>query len=368
MNIVSAYSTKESVDLVIQDLREQFKHMAPKMVLYFASSRHAPEAVSRKMQQAFPTATVFGCSTAGEIASGKMLKNSVSAMAFNAQAISEVEISVIEELHDESGVELAFASFEKRFGTPMLDLNPKKYLGLVLVDGLSGAEEKLIDRIGDLTDVTFIGGSAGDDLKFAATYVYANGKSYRNAAVLALLKPGSEFSFIKTQSFSILPRKLVVTRANEANREVVEFDHKPAAAAYAEALGISVQDAAGRFTHNPLGLVIDGEPFVRSPQRIKGSSMLFYCGVMEGMELSLLEATNIIEDTRKALAEARAKLGTVSGIVNFNCILRTLELEQNEATEEYGGLFSGCPTVGFSTYGEQFIGHLNQTATMLVFK
>jgi hypothetical protein len=368
MNIISAYSLKESVEDVVHDLQEQFKSLDPKMVVYYASSRHAPEEVSRKMQQAFPTATVFGCSTAGEIASGKMLKNSVTAMAFNAQAISEVEVAVVENVQDESGVELAFASFEKRFGASMLDLNPKRYVGIVLVDGLSGAEEKLIDRIGDLTDITFIGGSAGDDLKFAATHVYANGKSYGDAAILALLKPGTDFSCIKTQSFSILPQKLVVTKANEAKREVIEFNNMPAAQAYAEALGIPVQDAAGRFTHNPVGLVIDGEPYVRSPQQIKGSSMFFYCGVVEGMELSILESTDIIDDTRKALDDTKAKLGTVSGIVNFNCILRTLELEQNQATEAYGELFAGIPTIGFSTYGEQYIGHINQTATMLVFK
>ena len=49
--------------------------------------------------------------------------------------------------------------------------------------------------------MTIIGGSAGDDLKFASTNVYANGKSYTNAAVLAMIKPGVEFTFIKTQSF-----------------------------------------------------------------------------------------------------------------------------------------------------------------------
>src|SRR6185369_1143682 len=238
MNIVSAYSTKESVDLVVQDLQEQFKNVDAKMVLYYASSVHAPEAISQQMQQAFPGATVFGCSTAGEIASGKMLKNSVTAMAFNAQAIGEVEVAVVENVQDEAGVEKAFGCFEKRFGTGMLDLNPRRYLGIILVDGLSGAEEKLIDRIGDLTDVTFIGGSAGDDLKFAATHVYANGKSYSNAAVLALVKPATEFAFIKTQSFNTLCKKLVVTKANEAKREVVEFNNQPAAEAYAEALGI----------------------------------------------------------------------------------------------------------------------------------
>ena len=368
MNIVSAYSSKQSVDAAVSDLKEQFLNLDVKLVVYYASSIYAADEVSQKMQEAFPAATVFGCSTAGEIASGKMLKNSVAAMAFNAQAVGEVEIAVVENVQDPSGVEEAFAGFEKRFGESMLELSPKKYVGIVLVDGLSGAEEKLIDKIGDLTDVTFIGGSAGDDLKFAATHVYANGKSYQNAAVLALLKPAVEFSFIKTQSFNILPNKLVVTKADEERREVLEFDGKPAAEAYAEALGVSVGEAAERFMHNPVGLVIDDEPYVRSPQQIKDNGMFFYCSVVEGMELSILESTNIIEDTRKALVEARKKLGSISGIMNFNCILRTLELEQKQATDQYGALFAGIPTVGFSTYGEQYIGHINQTATMLVFK
>jgi len=28
---------------------------------------------------------------------------------------------------------------------------------------------------------------------------------------------------------------------------------------------------------------------------------------------------------------------------------------------------SGIPAVGFSTYGEQYLGHVNQTSTILVF-
>jgi hypothetical protein len=368
MNIISAHSIKESVDDVVKDLKEQFKNIDTKMVVYYASSMYAPDAISKKMQEAFPGATVFGCSTAGEIASGKMLKNSVVAMAFNAEAIKDVHVEVVEDVKDEKGVEKAFTSFEKQFGIPMLEMNPKRFVGIVLVDGLSGAEENLIEKIGDMTDITFIGGSAGDDLKFVATHVYANGKSYTDAAVLALLKPGIEFSFIKTQSFNVLPKKLVVTKANAERREVLEFNDKPAATAYAEALGIAVEDAPDTFMHNPVGLVIDGEPYVRSPQQIKDNKMLFYCSVVEGMELSILESTNIINDTKKAIEDVKSKLGSISGIINFNCILRTLELGQKQLKQDYGKLFSDIPTVGFSTYGEQFIGHVNQTATMLVFK
>jgi len=96
--------------------------------------------------------------------------------------------------------------------------------------------------------------------------------------------------------------------------------------------------------------------------------MVFYCGVMEGMELSLLESTDIIGDTKQAIDQARQELGGLSALINFNCILRTLELKQKDLTRQYGELFSGIQTIGFSTYGEQYIGHINQTATMLAFK
>ncbi|MEO0334670.1 MAG: FIST C-terminal domain-containing protein, partial [Bacteroidota bacterium] len=56
----------------------------------------------------------------------------------------------------------------------------------------------------------------------------------------------------------------------------------------------------------------------------------------------------------------------VGAIINFNCILRTLDLKQQGRTQEYADLFTDTPTVGFSTYGESYIGHINQTATMLL--
>ncbi len=115
---------------------------------------------------------------------------------------------------------------------------------------------------------------------------------------------------------------------------------------------------------HPVGLMIDGEPYVRSPQQIKGDSMIFYCNVLEGMDLTLLESTDIVQDTEK---DVEAKLN-ISGLINFHCILRTLELKGLEQTAAYGKIFTDIPTVGFSTYGEEYMGHINQTSTMLVFR
>ena len=365
----TAWTQKTSIDEALADLEAQLAGVDPRLILFFASTCHNPDSLSERMQDNFPNALVVGCSTAGEIVSGQMLANAIVAMAFSGQSLSDVKIEIVEEPASPHAVRAAFDSFARYFREPAAAMDPAKYVGIVLADGLGGAEETLLETIGDLTNVTFIGGSAGDDLRFSGTRLYAHGNCYTSGAALILLKPTVPFTCIKTQSFNDLGRPLTVTMANEAKREVLEFDGRPAAVAYAEALGTTVENAANRFIANPLGLIIDGEPFVRSPQQIKADNrMSFYCGVREGMTLSLLQSTDIIADTRAAIDQARQELGGISAIINFNCILRTMELKQRGLSQEYGRLFADIPTIGFSTYGEQYIGHLNQTATMLVFR
>jgi hypothetical protein len=274
---------------------------------------------------------------------------------------------VVDNLSASHGVAGPLQAFERHFGLPVADLDFNQYVGLILVDGLSGIEEKLMDELGDATDVAFVGGSAGDDLKFSTTYVYANGRAYTNAEVLAVLKPKVPFSIIKTQSFTVLPQTLTATRVDQARRLVLAFDGKPAAQAYAEALGVPVEAAGSQFMVHPMGLVAGGEPFVRSPRAIQDGGLAFYCKITEGMQLHLLQSTDIVADTRKAVEDQQAAMGGFSGLINFHCILRTLELEQRGRTDDYGRLFARIPTIGFSTYGEQYLGHINQTSTILAF-
>ncbi|MEA5114520.1 MAG: FIST C-terminal domain-containing protein, partial [Geobacteraceae bacterium] len=192
--------------------------------------------------------------------------------------------------------------------------------------------------------------------------------SYTNAAVLALIRPAVPFDLVKTQSVRVIGPELLVTKANEDRREIVEFNNKPAAIAYAEALRVSVNELAACFPSHPLGLVIDGEPYIRGPKHISGNSVFFQCSSVKGMPLSLLEFTNLIDDTKEALARAKAKLGGISGVIIFNCAHRTLELECNNLDGKYGDLFQDFPTIGFNSFGEQYIGHVNQTAVMIIFK
>ncbi len=366
MSVRTVYSTRDSVEDVVADIRGQLEGFQARALIFFASSYFDP-SISEQMSKAFGSATVFGCTTAGEIVSGKMLKGSVVAMAFDKNTVEDVSVAVLENIKDRVDVKQAFHAFEDHFNAPLRKMDLSKYAGIILVDGLSGKEEQIMDQIGDYTDLAFIGGSAGDDLKFQATHLYANGKTYTNSALLVLLHLPKGFDILKTQSFKVLDKKLTVTKAS-SGREVAEFNGKPAALAYAEAIGTTVPDAANHFMRHPVGLMVDDEPYVRSPQRLNGKNMVFYCNIPQGMEVSLLESLDIVEDTRKDLAAMQKKMGSVAGVINFHCILRTLALETDKKTDAYGKVFSGVPTIGFSTYGEEYLGHINQTSTMLFLK
>jgi hypothetical protein len=368
MCIKAAFSEKSTVEDAVMDIKSQLNSMKPRMVIFFSSSYFDKDKVSSLMKENFNSSDVFGCTTSGELISGKMLNNSIVAMALSSNVIDDVKIEIIENVNDRNEVKKVFSKFDKYYGEPILKSNYLKYLGIVLTDGLSKSEEVLMDVIGDLTNNLFVGGSAGDDLKFEKTYIFVNGKTFNNAAAVALIKPGCSFDVIKTQSFKVIDKKLTATKVDEKNREVIEFNNIPAVKAYAQAIGVTEDKVANYFMSNPVGIVIDEEIFVRSPQKIKGNSILFFCNIIEGTEVCLLKSQNIVEDTKKSINNKVKELGGISGIINFHCILRTLELEQKNQTIDYGKIFSDIPTIGFSTYGEEYLGHMNQTSTMLVFK
>ena len=248
-------------------------------------------------------------------------------------------------------------------------MNHEEYVGLVLVDGLSNKEEVLNDLIGNKTNVVFVGGSAGDDLKFKNTHLFCDGSALTHASILILLKPKNGFEILKTQSFKPSGKSLTVTKTVEEERRVEEFNGQPATKAYAELLECTEEELSANFFHSPLGMMIsDTEPFVRSPRIVENSDVLFYCSIKEGQELDVLQSTDILQETANSLNAKIDEAGKPACIINFNCILRKLELIDNKQDEAYGNLFKDIPTIGFHTYGESYIGHINQTATMLLLK
>jgi hypothetical protein len=120
---------------------------------------------------------------------------------------------------------------------------------------------------------------------------------------------------------------------------------------------------------HPLGQLIDGQAWIRSPQAVlPDGSITFYAQILPGLELHLMRVTNLVADTRAAVASARAALGgPASGGVMFNCILRRLEIDARDDGPAFLQAFQGLPLAGFHTYGESWLGHVNQSLAGIVF-
>ncbi|MEN8908148.1 MAG: iron-containing alcohol dehydrogenase [Clostridiales bacterium] len=371
MGISIAQSSNKIENLAVNEICEQLNSPNAKLIMFFASSRYALGRLNKYFTQKFPEATVVGCTTAGEIISGAMLKKSIVAMSFDESIIENAKGEFVNNLSEGINVEPAFESFHNHFKVNPFEMDIDKYIGIILVDGLRMKEENLMDEIGNNTNITFIGGSAGDDLNFKQTNVSLNGKELTDSAVLLLLKPAVPFSTIKTQSFEKLDKTFKATKVNEEQREVIEFNGKPALEEYAQSLGTTIDKAEDYFMTNPVGLVIGDDPksvYVRSPQRTSNKNIVFYCNILKDMDVELLKSGDICSETKNEIKNKEEEFGDIAGIINFHCILRTLELERLGQCEKYAGIFKDIPTIGFSTYGEEYIGHINQTSTMIVFK
>ena len=144
--IATACSTKKPTPEAVSDVKAQIGPVDAKMVVFFASTVHEPATISRAMEDAFPGALVFGCSTAGEIATGKMLKGALVAMAFTAEAVADAALGVVAGVSKDAVFERiaeVFTSFETHYGASMQDLDFSNYVGMILVDGMSAAEERV---------------------------------------------------------------------------------------------------------------------------------------------------------------------------------------------------------------------------------
>lgn len=367
MTIRTAVSSVPDPARAIQELRQALGEPRPRFFIFFASSTYEPGALSRAISDAFAGVPSIGCTTAGELGTGRMLENSISMIAFGDDDLRSVHVASVDRMGDDGSINAALRSLSESLGSGIAGLDPARYVGLVLHDGMSGAEESVMAALSSATNVPFVGGSAGDDAKFKATWVFVNGQPKSGASALAVIEPSRRFSILKTQSFDVLEQTLKVTDVDEATRTVRSFNGKPAAEEYARAVGTTVAELPQSFMTHPLGVVMPGgEPFVRSPQQLRGTDVVFYCQIKEGMQLRVLQARNIVDDTRRDLRAKVEELGGCSAILNFHCILRTLELKAKKQCEAYGALFTQ-PTCGFSTYGESYIGHINQTSTMVLF-
>lgn len=362
-----AISTNLDIVQAMQELKSQLGNAEFNLIIFFASPIFLPDKISKAFQKTFPNSQTVGCTTAGEIFEGELLQDSIVAMAFNKNIIKDFNIEIIDNSDDLLQVNKALQSFSKQTGVKLSEIDSKKYVGILLTDGLHGGSENIISRINEIIEIPFIGGAAGDNFKIEHAYLYVNGKYYENAAVLILIEPTNGYKILKTQSFEPVGKVFTVTSADEKKRCIKTIENIPAALFYAQQIGIPVSELQEQFINYSIGQIIYDEAYLHDSINFdKDYNLYLYSSIPEGAEVQVLKITDIIKDMRKLIETQLATLKNISAILNFNCASRQVKLQKENQEKEFGALFKGYPVIGFATYGEFYISFINQTSVILV--
>lgn len=338
------------------------------LLVFFCSSFYDLDALSEALNRNFPNVPAIGCTTAGEVAPSGYGTRGIAAIGFSDAAV-RAEAMRIDHLQqfDSSACRDLTQALLQTVAARTSSVSPDNTFALMLIDGLSQREEQVTRAVQKaIGNISLIGGSAGDDLRFQGTWVFHGGRFHRDAAVVALINTDLPFKVFKTQHFVRGEEKLVVTEADTATRTIKEINGGPAAEEYARIIGAAVGELdAARFAAHPVVVRIGGVDFVRSIQKANpDGSLTFYCAIDEGIVMTVAKGTDPVGNLRATLEDISKEIGPPQMVLVCDCILRNLEIRQSGQETPMGGVFSDYHVVGFCTYGEQFCGiHVNQTLT-----
>lgn len=336
----------------------------PALVAVFATPDANADALSKAAADAFPNASILGCTTAGEIAEVGYTEGDIVALALPrshfAAEIIEIPLSGFDARKTAAPIMRAAARLQET--APDFE----NVFALQVIDGLSLKEDEVAAAVSSaLGPVPFIGGSAGDGLDFLDTKVFAGGEAKSDTAVIALVRTSYRARVFKLDNLTPTHKKMVVTGAEPATRRVTEINAEPAAKEYARVLGKD-PDQLSPFTYaaHPLLVRIGDQHHVRAIQQVApNGDLIFFSAIDEGLVLTLAEAEDAVEHLGRELGHL-AQGQQPEMILAFDCILRRLDAQQRQAAGKISDVLSNHQIVGFSTYGEQINGaHVNQTLT-----
>jgi hypothetical protein len=337
---------------VALELSEKLRADGLRLVVVFHDWRIDPAVLARKMQQALP-APVVGCTTIGVI--------SAAAAAPSAAAIGlygdwlRVGIGVATELPKSALVRSRDAVHQAAaaLGTTTEKLDSARHVAFTLVDGSCGHEEAFcIASAATAPQIRMVGGSAATEhgANHRRAYVWVNGEALADAGIVVLLESKLPFEAVTSQHLVATQMKAVVTAAH--GRVIEELDGKPAAERLRELVGQLGDES--KPSEYAFARFIDGVPYVRSMVQIEGDNVHLACAVEVGHVLRLMRPGDLIGQTARDLAAARARLGgDLAALIAFSCIGRHWDAAARGLEQPLADTYAAYPTIGFQSFGEQ---------------
>jgi len=208
-----------------------------------------------------------------------------------------------------------------------------------------------------------VGGSAGDDLEYKATWVFEGGKALSGAAALLIFEMGGvPFRTFRLQDFAPISDYLVVTEADPVQRIVYELDGEPALDLYKRYLGAASAELPASGLSFPLAVRdATGEPVVRTILAIDEAarSLTFAGDVPTGHRARLMKANvdGLVAGAAGAAATSveAAPADSPDLAILISCVGRKLVMKQrteDELEAVRDALGARTAITGFYSYGE----------------
>ena len=360
---------KNAVDDLCRHLKKQ-----PELyncIIFFTSTSVNYQELQAELFSRFSNAQVIGTTTSGEISSQGFANQSV---VLNAISDSETQFSAV--LVDDANKfpiisknDVISAAAKIGIGLSS-DMIHKDSFAISLICGLKNIEEGFLSMFYSLVkDKQFLvcGGTAGDDLKFQATYVSANGKCSDSGAVLLFVKTTRKFQIVKENIFRKSGKSVRLTDVQHETHIVKAIDGVNPRRRYAEILGISESTANDALLDHPFGRAFGDNIFIASLVGFDNNGILTtYARVIQDSVQEILEPMDPLSITEETCKKVRQEIENPQCVILFNCILRTIGFDRKKQQEAVNEIWKRYyPSYsGFSTYGEQF-GHMNSNQTLV---
>ena len=352
----------------VRELFELLNQPDIKQAIFYCAHDFDLLGLARELHARFKDINLIGCTTAGEITPMGYLSGSLTGVSIASPDMDAATQLIPLEGFDSTITGEQVGQLLKSLGHHAgMPARPEDTFGFLLIDGLSMQEEQVVSCIHhNLHGIELIGGSAADDVRFGATWLYHGGQFHRRVALLSVIRSEHPFMAFRTQHFVPSTQRMVVTKADTSRRVVHEINGLPAGREFARLLGMEITELTPLiFATHPVVVRIGGQYYVRSIAKVnEDESLTFFCAIDNGIVLTIAKGVDMVENLREAFAKVRDTLGEPQLVLGCDCILRRLETEREGIKDQIGALFAANNVIGFATYGEQINAmHVNQTFT-----
>ena len=328
----------------------------PQLILLFVSPGFGnPQSLLDKLHRLYPSASITGCSTSGEIIDTTVDDDTVVINMLRFEKTSHQIKSI--ELTDEIDSEIAGQRLYESLASD--DLQHV----LILSDGLvvNGADLVVGLAKGGAHKVGITGGLAGDGTDFNETFTIQGTKILKGCVTgIGLYGTDLQVNYSSLGGWDSFGIERKVTKSDKST--LYELDGKPALDLYKSFLGPHAADLPASALLFPLSLRTNEseDPLVRTILAVNedDKSMIFAGNIPEGAYVRLMKA-NVDRLINGAEGSAEISKSTMKSEAEFalliSCVGRRLVLKQNveEEVKAVRDVLGERPFIsGFYSYGE----------------